>query len=66
MQIQNLEKAKDLLLEAFLELDDAIDDVDATDDVLVNEIDGQKRAVQDIIGRLSVEIGKLKKRSKSA
>lgn len=61
MKVENLEKARSLLIDAYLELDESIDDAENSEDTAVQQIDLHKRSVQDIVGQLSVNIAKKQK-----
>ena len=64
MKIENLEKAQDLLVDAYLELEESIEE--ENDDVVdptVDVVNGQKGSIQNAIAILNVTIAKLKKQS---
>jgi len=62
MRVENLEKAKELLIDAFIELNESKKDEDSVDDSLVTEVSGYERQLQDIVGGLTLKIGTLKRK----
>jgi len=62
MRVENLEKAKELLIDAFIELENSMEDADSAEDGPVSEVLGYERQLQDIVGGLSLKIGFLKRK----
>jgi len=61
MQVENLEKAKDALIDVYLHLNEAVeptDDVEADD---VREVLRQSEQVQQMVGALTTKAAKMKK-----